>query len=121
LGLRFLESPHLHSSLHCSPQMSNRDTSCDCRLAQAVLVLHVPALSVTVSQEIKFYHFVSHLESALEPLKPVQVSIHEETGQKKDIVEYVTSVVHSDTRMGKWRDQDQKLIIDTLSDKADGM
>ncbi len=26
-----------------------------------------------------------------------------------------------DMRMGKWRDQDQKLVIETLSDRADGM
>ena len=61
------------------------------------------------------------IRSALEPLTPLQVSIHDETGQKKDIVEYILSVVHSDTRMGTWHEQDQNLVIETLSDRADEM
>jgi hypothetical protein len=61
------------------------------------------------------------IRSALEPLTPLQVSIHNETGQKKDIVDYVISVVHSDTNMGTWRELDQKVVIETLCDKADGM
>jgi hypothetical protein len=61
------------------------------------------------------------IRTALEPLTSRQVSLHDQTGQKNDIVEYVRSVVHSDARMGKWRDDDQNLVIKTLSDKADGM
>jgi hypothetical protein len=61
------------------------------------------------------------IQTSLEPLASLQVSLHDETGQKKDIVDYVTAVVHSDTRMGKWRGQDQNLVIETLSDRADGM
>jgi hypothetical protein len=85
-------------------------------LVKELVELSLPNLHICVTSRPEI-----DIRTALEPLKPVQVSIHEETGQKKDIVEYVTSVVHSDTRMGKWRVQDQKLIIDTLSDKADGM
>ena len=61
------------------------------------------------------------IRTALEPLTSHQVSLHDQTGQKNDIVEYVSSVVRSDARMGKWRDQDQNLVIETLSDKVDGM
>ena len=61
------------------------------------------------------------IRTALEPLTSHQVSLHDQTGQKKDIVEYVRSVVRSDARMGKWRDEDQNMVIKTLSDKADGM
>ena len=57
----------------------------------------------------------------IEPLTTRRVSLHEETGQKKDIVEYVSSVVRSNTRMGKWREEDQNLVIETLSERADGM
>ena len=51
------------------------------------------------------------------------VSIHDEDGQKKDIAEYVRSVVHSDSvrAMRRWRDYDKALVIKTLSEKADGM
>ena len=56
----------------------------------------------------------------MEPLTTRRVSLHDETGQKKDIAEYVSSVVRSNTRMGKWREEDQKLVIETLSERADG-
>ena len=61
------------------------------------------------------------IRTALEPLTSRQVSLHDQTGQKKDIIEYVRSVVRSDARMGKWREEDQNLVIETLSDGADGM
>ena len=61
------------------------------------------------------------IRTVIEPLTIRRVSLHDETGQKKDIVEYVSSVVRSDMRMRKWREKDQKLVIETLSKRADGM
>jgi len=54
-------------------------------------------------------------------LTSLQVSVHDEKGQKEDIIEYIKSVVHSDRRMRKWKKLDQELVIDMLSEKADGM
>ena len=61
------------------------------------------------------------IRTVIEPLTTRRVSLHDETGQTKDIVDYVRSVVRSDVRMGKWREADQKLVIETLSERADGM
>ena len=61
------------------------------------------------------------IRTVLEPLTTRRMSLHDETGQTKDIVEYVSSVVRLDVRMGKWREEDQKLVIESLSEKADGM
>ena len=61
------------------------------------------------------------IRTVIEPLTTRRVSLHDETGQQKDIVEYVNSVVRSDMRMGKWRGEDQKLVIETLSEEGDGM
>jgi len=61
------------------------------------------------------------IRNALEPLTSRRVSLHEQSGQKKDIINYVTSVVHSDAKMRRWRDEDKRLVIETLSEKADGM
>ncbi|KAN0141609.1 hypothetical protein V8E53_000071 [Lactarius tabidus] len=61
------------------------------------------------------------IRTVIEPLTTRRVSLHDETGQTKDIVKYVSSVVRSDVRMGKWREEDQNLVIETLSEKADGM
>ena len=57
----------------------------------------------------------------LEPLTPLRISLHDESGQKEDIIEYIKSVVRSDRRMRRWRVEDQNLVIDTLSENADGM
>ena len=61
------------------------------------------------------------LRKALEPLDPLQISLHDESGQKEDIIEYIKSVVQSDRKMRSWRDDDKKLVTDVLSEKADGM
>ena len=61
------------------------------------------------------------IRRALEPLTPLRVSLHEQSGQKRDIIDYVTSVVHSDIKMRRWRDEDKNLVIETLSERADGM
>jgi len=61
------------------------------------------------------------IRRALEPLQPLQISLHDEAGQKNDIIEYIKSVVYSDRKMRNWREQDKRLVVDTLSEKADGM
>ena len=57
----------------------------------------------------------------LEPLTSLNVSLHDERGQKEDIMEYIRSVVRSDRRMRRWKEEDKQFVIDTLSDRADGM
>jgi hypothetical protein len=57
----------------------------------------------------------------LEPLTSLKISLHDEGGQKEDIIKYIKSVVRSDRTMRKWREEDQTLVIDTLSQNADGM
>jgi len=51
------------------------------------------------------------------------VSLHDQSGQKKDIVEYVKSVVYSnsETIMRRWRTEDKELVVKVLSERADGM
>ncbi len=61
------------------------------------------------------------IRNALGPLTSCCVSLHEQSGQREDIIDYVTSVVHSDPKMRRWRDEDRKLVIETLSARANGM
>jgi hypothetical protein len=61
------------------------------------------------------------IRTVLEPLDPLQISLHDEIGQKKDIIEYINDFILSDKKMRKWRKEDQQLVIDALSEKADGM
>ncbi|KAH8979310.1 hypothetical protein EDB92DRAFT_1821088 [Lactarius akahatsu] len=61
------------------------------------------------------------IRNALGPLAAHQISLHEESGQNADIGNYVSSVVHSDSRMRRWRAEERDLVVGTLSTKADGM
>jgi hypothetical protein len=59
----------------------------------------------------------SDILDALEPLASYTVSLHDEAGQKQDMIDYVISVVQLRT----WSEDDKKLVIGTISERADGM
>jgi hypothetical protein len=61
------------------------------------------------------------IRMVLEPLTSLKISLHDESGQKEDIMDYIKSVVHSDKNMRRWREEDQNMVIDTLSQNVDGM
>jgi hypothetical protein len=61
------------------------------------------------------------IQTKLKPLAAYAISLHEEIKQKNVIANYVTSVVSSDEYMKEWRDEDKKLVIEELSERADGM
>ena len=61
------------------------------------------------------------IRTVLDPLASHHVSLHDQTGQMNDIRDYISKVVHSDSRMRRWRAEEKQLVIDTLSAAADGM
>ena len=63
------------------------------------------------------------IKDVLETLTSHSVSLHDESGQQRDIAEYVQSVVHSNSNreIRRWRDADKDLVIKTLSERADGI
>ena len=63
------------------------------------------------------------IRNVLEPLTSRRVSLHDQSGQKQDIEDYVRSVVYSDSQqiMKRWRKEDKELVIKILSERADGM
>ena len=61
------------------------------------------------------------IKIVLEPLAYDTVSLHDESGQQKDILIYVRNVVYSDNKLRKWRDEVRELVVEELSNKADGM
>jgi hypothetical protein len=61
------------------------------------------------------------IRAVLEPLPALRVSLHDEIGQKQDIIEYIKAIVRSDPKIGRWREDDKDLVIETLSNRADGM
>ena len=63
------------------------------------------------------------IRATLEPIAFRSVSLHDEIGQKADIINYVRSMVDSSpsSAMMRWRADDKNLVIETLSERADGM
>jgi hypothetical protein len=49
------------------------------------------------------------------------VCLHEEDGQIEDIKEFVRYTVHNDKKMRRWAAEDKEYVINTLSNRADGM
>jgi hypothetical protein len=49
------------------------------------------------------------------------VSLHQEGGQREDIINYIHSFVHDDPQMRRWRTSDKELVISMLSSRAEGM
>ncbi|KAI9453276.1 hypothetical protein BJY52DRAFT_1225714 [Lactarius psammicola] len=87
-------------------------------LVKELVDLHLPHLHICVTSRPEF-----DIRATFTPLAHHRVSLHDESGQQKDIVDYVNSVVYSDseTMMKRWREDDKKMVIETLSEKADGM
>lgn len=61
------------------------------------------------------------IRDALEALAVHNVSLHEQAGQNQDVSDYIKSVVYSDPRMRRWREEDRLLVVKTLTNKAGGM
>ena len=61
------------------------------------------------------------IRTSIEPLTSNRISLHDESGQKSDIDDFVYSVVYSDQNMRRWRDEDKKVVVETLCERANGM
>ena len=61
------------------------------------------------------------IKAILEPLAFRCVSLESESGQKKDIEDYIESIVHTDKKIQGWDPKHKQLVTDVLTKKADGM
>ena len=85
-------------------------------LVNGLVNMRLPNLHICVTSRPEF-----DIQTAFKPLTSLCVSLHNQSGQKKDIVNYVSSIVYSDINMQRWHEEDKKLVIETLSERADGM
>jgi len=87
-------------------------------LVKELVDLSLPDLHICVTSRPEF-----DIRNVLELLTSRRVSLHDQTGQKQDIEDYVRSVVYSDSEqiMKRWKTEDKELVIETLSERADGM
>jgi len=76
----------------------------------------VPNLRICVTSRPE-----TDIKTVLDPLTFRSTSLHDETGQMEDINNFITSVVNTDRMMRKWKTADKQLVIEVLTNKADGM
>jgi hypothetical protein len=88
------------------------------QLVKELVELHLPSLHICVTSRPEI-----DIRKVLEPLTSRRVSLHDQSGQKEDIADYVRAVVYSTSEqiMRRWRAEDKELVIKTLSERADGM
>ena len=61
------------------------------------------------------------IKRVLDPLIFCSVSLHDEGGQKRDIEDYIKSVISTRTIEARWKETHKKLAFDALSGKSNGM
>jgi hypothetical protein len=88
------------------------------RLLKELVGLGLPKLHICVTSRPEI-----DIRNAIEPLTSLRVSLHDQTGQKEDIADYVRSIIYSDsnTNMKRWKKEDKEIVVKTLSERADGM
>jgi hypothetical protein len=88
------------------------------QLLKELADLQIPNVRICVTSRPEF-----DIRDFLEPLTSRRVSLHEQSGQKQDIADYVRSVVYSDSEpyMRRWKKEDKEFVIEKLSERADGM
>ena len=88
------------------------------QLVKELVDLHKPNLHICVTSRPEV-----DIRDVLERLTSRRVSLHDQSGQMKDIEDYVRAVVYSNSEpiMRRWRKEDKELVIKTLSELADGM
>jgi hypothetical protein len=85
-------------------------------LIQDLVDLHLPNVHICVTSRPEV-----DIRAALEPLTSLRISLHNESGQTRDIVDYVSYIVYSDRMIQRWHEEDRSLVIKTLTERADGM
>jgi len=85
-------------------------------LIKGVVGLKLPNVHLCVASRPEI-----DIKRLLRPLKPLEISLHDEVGQKNDVAKYIESAVRSYSEMKGWNNEETQLIIDTLSAEANGM
>jgi hypothetical protein len=85
-------------------------------LIDELIRLKIPRLRICVTSRPE-----TDIKDCLDPLVLHTVSLHEESGQKRDIEEYIKLVVNTNPKSKRWNAADKQLVFDVLTRKADGM
>ena len=137
---RGVRKPNDHDMIECLKEMLTLDEQCptyiildatdECPLRSSVgsprgevldlinelVGLRLPNVHICVTSRPEV-----DIQAILGPLATRPVSLHNQSGQKQDIADFVRSFVETDRRMRRWRDEDKDFVIKALPEKADGM
>ena len=88
------------------------------QLLKELVDLRLPSLHICVTSRPE-----ADIQKGIVPLTSLRVSLHDQSGQKGDIADYVRSVVYSNSEaiIRRWKIEDKDLVIEVLSERADGM
>ena len=87
-------------------------------LLNELVDLRLPNLRICVTSRPEI-----DIRDVIMPLTSLRVSLHDQTGQMQDIADYVRSVIYSNLEpiIRRWKKEDKDLVIEVLSERADGM
>ena len=85
-------------------------------LVGVLVGLHLPNVHLCVTSRPEV-----DIQRVLEPLEPLKIALHEERGQRDDVINYIKSSLESDGNMRQWTEGNRQLVTKALSEKADGM
>ncbi|KAH9978330.1 hypothetical protein BJV74DRAFT_141737 [Russula compacta] len=85
-------------------------------LVEDLVDLRLPTLHICLTSRPEV-----DIQTVLDSLEFHSIPLHDQEGQKQDILDYIRSVVRSDRKTRRWRAEDKQLVIDVLSQKANGM
>jgi hypothetical protein len=85
-------------------------------LIEELIKSEIPNLRICVTSRPE-----TDIKDSLGPLVLHTVSLHDESGQKGDIEEYIKSVINTNPKNKRWKAADKQLVIDVLIEKANGM
>ena len=86
------------------------------KLVMELIGSKIPKLRICVTSRPE-----KDIKDVLDSLILRSVSLHDESEQKKDIEEYIKSVINTHPKNGIWKAEHKQLVIDVLTEKANGM
>jgi hypothetical protein len=84
-------------------------------LIKELIESQIPNLHICVTSRLE-----PDIKEVLSPLVFRSVSLHDQSGQKKDIEDYIKLVISTNTE-NKWEAEDMQRVIGVLTEKSDGM
>jgi hypothetical protein len=84
-------------------------------LVEDLVNLQVPSLRICITSRPE-----PDIDLVLDSLTFRSISLHDESGQTKDIADFIKFVFDTDPKIRRWKPADKKLAIEKLTEKADG-